>query len=201
MYVDIDLTDPNLGTRLLEDPKGKLPIEVWRGYFWAHSGKRRPVLSWCIDPHDPDLAPIDPQRAVDEAKPLIGEVIKNLLGRSSARALRPAGQALRILMQGASDRQRKRGHAATMQHIAVRAYAIRKFNPDPRRPGESTVKLHELADKLFLEDGRCPRKIREEHGTRICGVSKHGYEDPCVEALMTAITHLKAAMKRDGIPV
>lgn len=201
MYVDIDLTESNLGARLLEDPKGKLPIEVWRGYFWAHSGKRRPVLSWCIDPADPDLGPIDPQRAVDEAKPFIGEVIKNLLGGSSAGALRPAGQALRILTQGASDRQRTRGQAATMQHIAVRAYAIRKFNPDPTRPGESTVKWHELADKLFLEDGKCPREIREERETRICGVTNHRYDDACVEALMTAVTHLRVAMKRDGIPV
>jgi hypothetical protein len=38
MYVDIDLTEPNLGARLLEDPKGNLPIEEWRaGVCPAHA--------------------------------------------------------------------------------------------------------------------------------------------------------------------
>lgn len=201
MYVDIDLTDPNLGARLLEDPKGDLPIDVCDAYFREHSDGWRPVVEWCVDPSDPELDSIRPQHAVDMAEPLVAEVIRHLLSDSPSEALAAARRASGILVSGSSDYQPKKGQPATMRPIAVRAYIIRKFNPDPTRPRESAVKWHELADMLFLENGKCPRKIREERETRICGVTNHRYDSACVEALMTAVTHLKAAMKRDGIPV
>jgi hypothetical protein len=77
-----------------------------------------------------------------------------------------------------------------MREEAVRAFVIRRFNPHPKHPQQSTVGLDRIADLLFLEDGKCPR----------CRVAKHRYDSDCVKALATAVTRLKTAMKRDGIP-
>ena len=200
-YKDIDLTNSKLGSELLKDPKGELLLNVWRKYCREPNREWRPVIAWCVDPSDPDIASVPPQRAVDEAGPLVSEVIRHLRSDSRAEALATAYMANDILVRGSSTFQPKRGKSASMQQMAVRAYTIRKFNPHPKRAGESTVGWDRLADLLFLKDGKCPRHIRDKHVTRICDLTKHRYNSSCVKALMTAVTHLKAAMKHDGIPV
>jgi hypothetical protein len=46
---DIDLKNPELGSELLKDPKGKLPLDVWRSYcpkvIWDV-----PLLNWHENP-------------------------------------------------------------------------------------------------------------------------------------------------------
>jgi hypothetical protein len=204
MSDEIDLTNPKLGKQLLEHPRGQLPVDVWMAYFWQHSNEWKPVLAWCVDPDDPDVAPIDPQQAVDHALPLVSEVIGQLMSDSPQKALEAARRAVGILVHGSSLYQRGRGQAASMQHLAVRAWVILKFNPHPRKPDESTVGWARLADLLFLENGKCPRKIRDSEGTTVrrslCGLPSHKYDSQCVKALMTAVGNLKSAMKRDGIP-
>jgi hypothetical protein len=205
MYPDIDLTNRKLGKELLNDARGQLPVDVWMAYFWRHSKEWKPVLAWCVDPDDPDVAPIDPQQAVDQAEPLVAEVVRHLTSNSPQEALDAARRAVEILVHGSSEYQRGRGQAASMQHLAVRAWVIRKFNPHPKKPDESTVGLAKLADLLFLENGKCPRKIRDSEGTtvsrRLCGLTEHRYDSHCVKALMTAVGNLESAMKRDGIPI
>src|ERR1700758_5076914 len=107
--VDIDLTNPKLGEELLKDAQGDLPINVWMAYFWQHSNEWKPVLAWCVDPNDPDIAAIDPQQAVDQAEPLVTEVIRRLMSNSRKEALEAAMQAVGILVQGSSEYQRGRG--------------------------------------------------------------------------------------------
>ena len=199
MYKDIDLTNPNLGLELLRDATGELPYDVWLKYVCEHGGERSPVLAWCVDPNDPEVAPIDPQRVVDEALELVGEVIGHLMSDSPAEALEAARKAIGILVNGSSDYQSKRGKPASMHHMAVRAYLIRKFNPHPKKPID--VSWGKLADKLFLNEGKCPRMIRVAKKTQLCGVTRHQYNSHCVKALRTAFNHLIAAMKHDGIPV
>ncbi len=201
MFKDIDLTNPKLGAELLKDAKGDLPVDVWMVYFWQHSNEWKPVLAWCVDPEDPDVAPIDPQQAVDQAEPLVTEVIGHLMSDSPQKALEAARRAIGILVHGSSLYQRGRGQVASMQHLAVRAWVIRKFNPHPKKPDESTVGWARLADKLFIKDGKCPRSILDDDGRpEICGASEHRYDSRCVKALMTAVGNLKSAMKRGGIP-
>jgi hypothetical protein len=205
MYKDIDLTNPKLGKELLNDARGQLPYDVWLKYVCERNGERSEVLAWCVDPDDPDVAPIDPQQAVDQAEPLVAEVIGRLMSDSPEEALVAARRAVGILVHGSSLYQRGRGQAASMQHLAVRAWLIRKFNIHPQKPGESTVGWAKLADLLFLENGKCPRKIRDSEGTTVsrrpCGLTEHRYDSPCVKALMTAVGNLESAMKRDGIPI
>jgi hypothetical protein len=202
MYKDIDLTNPKLGEELLNDARGDLPLDVWMVYFWQHSNEWKPVLAWCVDPDHPDVAPIDPQQAVDQAEPLVAEVIKHLMSDSPQEALLVARQAIGILVHGSSLYQRGRGQPRTMQHQAVRAWVIRKFNPHPTKSGESKILWWKLADLLFLKNGECPRNFRDVDGQpKICGASRHKYDDPCVKALTTAFENLVSAMKRDGIPL
>jgi hypothetical protein len=193
MYPDIDLTNPKLGKELVKHARGQLPCDVWLKYVCEHNGERSEVLSWCVDPDDPDVAPIDPQQAVDQAEPLVSEVIGHLMSNRPEQALEAARRAIGILIHGSSLYQRGRGQAASMQHLAVRAWLIRKFNPHPKKPGESTVGFDLLADKLFLKDGKCPRITHDDK-------LQHRYDSPCVKALQTAVGNLKKAMKRDGIP-
>jgi hypothetical protein len=193
MYPDIDLTSPKLGKELLKDARGQLPYEVWLKYVCEHNGERSEVLSWCVDPDDPDVAPIDPQQAVDQALPLVGEIIRHLNSESPEAALEVAGRTVGILVHGSSEYQRGRGQAASIRHLAVRAWLIRKFNPHPKKPGDSTVGFELLADKLFLKDGKCPRITHDDN-------LQHRYDSPCVKALHTAVGNLKSAMKRDKIP-
>jgi hypothetical protein len=204
MYKDIDLTNPKLGKELLNDVRGQLPVDVWMAYFWQHSNEWKPVLAWCVDPEDPDVAPLHPQKAVDQAERLVAEVIRHLPD-SPQEALEAARRAIGILVHGSSLYQRGRGQAASTQHQAVRAWVILKFNPHPKKPDESTVGWARLADLLFLENGKCPRKIRDSEGTtvsrRLCGLPSHKYDSPCVKALMTAVGNFESAMKRDGIPI
>jgi hypothetical protein len=199
--VDIDLTNPKLGEELLNDAQGDLPINVWKSYFWQHDLVQKPVLAWCVDPDDPDIAPLDPQQAVDQALPVVDEVIKHLTSGSRDEALEAARRVIGILVHGSSDYQRGRGQPRTMQHQAVRAWVIRKFNPHPTKPQESTIRWWKLADLLFLKNGKCPRKIYDSAGTTVCGTSRHDSDSPCVKALITAFTNLESAMKRDGIPL
>lgn len=191
MYEDIDLTDRKLGEKLLNDARGDLPVDVWMAYFWKHSNKWKPVLAWCVDPDDPDIAPIDPQQAADQAEPLVAEVIRHLMLDSPQEALGAARQASEILVHGSSLFQRGRGRAASIQHLAVRAWVIRKFNPHPTKPKESTIGWAKLTDLLFLENTKCPR----------CRLTRHQYNSRCVNALSTAVRNLSSAMKDDGIPV
>jgi hypothetical protein len=204
-YPDIDLTDRKLGEQLVKDARGKLPIEVWDKYLFQHllqhDGRIREVVSWCVDADDPDSVPIDPRQAVEQALPLLNETIEQL-GSNDPRAVVAAQQARAVLFQ--SRHKRGRGVAPTAMHRqAVRAWVIRNFNPLPKKPTESTVGWARLADLLFLEDGKCPRKI-DSVGTIVrrepCGLAEHRYDSPCVKALMTAVGNLKSAMKRDGIP-
>jgi hypothetical protein len=201
MSKDVDLTSPKLGKELLSNARGNLPVDVWMAYFWQHSNEWKPVLAWCVDPDHPDVAPIDPQQAVDQAEPLVGEVIGHLMQDSPQKALEAARRAIGILVHGSSLYQRGRGLAPTMQHYAVRAWVIRKFNPHPTKPHESKIRWRELADKLFINEDKCPRKIRDKAGNIVCGASKHDSDSPCVKALITAVGNLESSMKRDGIPL
>lgn len=198
IYTEIDLTDRKLGQELLNDARGQLPVDIWDKYLFEHNGQRSEVVTWSLDPDDPDFAPIDPQQAVDKAERLLSEVLDHLMSDSPLKALNPLSTAMEILAHGSSRYQRGRGMAASMQHQAVRAWVIRKFNPLPQKPDESTVGWARLADLLFLENGSCPRKTRDYE---ICDASEHRYDSPCVKALMTAVGNLKSAMKRDGIPI
>jgi hypothetical protein len=191
MDKDIDLTNRELGKELLNDARGQLPVDVWMAYFWQHTNEWKPVLAWCVDPDDPDVAPIDPQQAVDQALPLVSEVIGQLMSDSPQKALEAARRAVGVLVHGSSPYQRGRGLSPTMQHQAVRAFMIRKFNPDPTKPKESTVRWDKLADLLFLENGKCPR----------CRLTRHQYNSACAKALSTAVRNLCSAMRDDGIPV
>lgn len=202
MYPDIDLTNPKLGKKLVKHARGQLPYEVWLKYVCQHNGERSEVLAWCVDPDDPDVAPIDPQQAVDQALPLVTEVIGHLILDRPEEALEAASRTVGILVHGSSEYQRGRGQAASMRHLAVRAWVIRKFNPHPKKPDESTVGVAIVADLLFLENGKCPRSVLDDFGQpEICGASEHKYDSRCVKALMTAVGNLKSAMKRDGIPI
>jgi len=189
-HKDIDLTNPNLGASLLSHAKGELPIDVWLVYFWQHSTEWKPVLAWCVDPKHPDGAPIDPQRAVDEAEPLIVEVIRHLMSNAPEEALDAARRAIAILVHGSSEYQLKPGQASSMRHQAVRAYILRKFSKDQKKSS-----WPQLADRLFNENGKCTR----------CGSARHQYTDNisgrCIKALTTAVNRLHAAMKDDGIPI
>jgi len=202
IYAEIDLTDRKLGQELLNDARGQLPVDVWDKYLLQHNGQRSEVVGWCLNPDDPEFAPIDPEQAVDQAEPLLAEAFGRLMSDSPIKALDPLSTAMTILGHGSSRCQRGRGLAASMQHQAVRAWVIRKFNPHPKKTGESTVGWARLADKLFIKDGKCPRSILDDDGRpEICGASEHRYDSRCVKALMTAVGNLKSAMKRDGIPI
>jgi len=100
MY-DHDLTNPKLGKELLKHARGELPYEVWITYVYEHNGDRSEVLAWCVDPDHPDVAPIDPQQAVDQAEPLVAEVIRHLPD-SPQEALEAARRAGGILVHGSS---------------------------------------------------------------------------------------------------
>lgn len=194
-YKDIDLANPKLGAQLLTDPKGDLPLDVWEAYCrkpFAHLGPLYllPVLSWRIDPSDPKTGPLDPQYAVDEA---FSEAVATLLQLKSKKypeALECAQRTVNLLHRGSSTLQPKPGQPASMRRDAIRAYIIRKFNPDPNKPKESSVRWSKLANLLLNENGKCPT----------CREVRHQYDSPCVKALMTAERRLRAAMEHDGIP-
>jgi len=198
---NIPLTDPRLGAELLKnDPSGSLAINVWCRHCQEYAGANYDSLAenWIFaDRSWPK--PIDPQEAVDLAKPLAFETIEHLKSGSNEKALTSAKRVSEILFVGSSDWRRGRGQPASMRLLAVRAYTIRRFNRRPKRPGEPTVGFDRLADLLFLKDGKCPRKIRDKGVTRICGLTQHHYKSPCVKALTAEVTRLKAAMKHAGI--
>lgn len=224
---ETELTNPQLGAELLKDPKGSLPVEVFGRYVWQHSrlgpagGYLPPppapddlklasvrhehmkfVIAWCLDPLNPFDPPIDPQQAVDEALELLHSVLFDVSTDQTSEATRATViRLLRLLQRGSTKSKRDRGQPSTMRHMAVRAYIIRKFNPHPKRPGESTVSWAKLADMLFINDGKCPRKIHDEHGTRICSLTRHQYDSLCVKALTAEVMRFHAAMKHEGIPV
>ena len=143
---------------------------------------------------------IDPQKAVDEALPLILQAMLYLTAHSPREALCSAISAYNLLCRGS---KRGRGQPSTMRQMAVRAFVIRNYNRHPKNPGKFNASVHfdKLANILFVKDGKCPRKIRDKQGARICGLRKHQYDSPCVKALETAVNRLLSAMKHDGIPV
>jgi hypothetical protein len=207
----VDLKNPKLGEQLLSDQNGDLARAVWKAYFWEHSRRFRPVLDWWADP---DEVAIEPRQAVDEASKLMDKEIIERLERGYSDidsgedtrqtfiyVLEAARQVSTILGR-ASSFQPRRGQPATMRPIAVRAFVIRKFNPHPKKKGESSVRWAKLTDLLLLENGKCPRRISDAVGQRsICGLTRHEHDSPCVKALMTAVNHLHSAMKHDRIPV
>jgi hypothetical protein len=74
-----------------------------------------------------------------------------------------------ILERAAPSYQRGRGREADMRPMAVRAYMIRRFNPAPDKPSESTVSWAELADLLFLNNGKCSRQWLNVSHSRFAG--------------------------------
>jgi len=202
--VSIDLTSPELGRELLKNAKGDLPIDTWRQYVLNHSYSPNPekpwanVICWCDGPYRSTL---DPQKALDDAVVILDDLIFCSPRRSDVELVQGIWKALLVLHQAHSS-GRKRGQPPSMRPEAVRAYVIRKFNPLPKKPGESTVSFARLADLLFLENGTCPRTIRDEDGERkLCGLSTHRYDSPCVKALRTAVHHLLSAMELEGVPI
>jgi hypothetical protein len=191
-----DLTNPKLGAELLRNAKDALPLDVWRLYVWQHVHHRAnccpsSVIEWC---DNPPRSTLDPQTAVDDAWKLLAGLLFTTPPLSYDELAKGVWEAQTLLFSARSE-GRKRGQPSSIRQEAVRAYVIRKFNPHPKKPGESTVGWARLADLLFLEDGKCPRMTHDHDlGT------EHRYDDPCVKALMTAVGNLKKAMKDDGIP-
>jgi len=202
-FMKIDLKDPQLGSKLLEDPKGYFPLEVWIAYCTKSGHYPVELLSWCEDPSDPQTAALDPQQAVDEALSCANETTVLLMRKRFAEAFLSNRRTINTLLRGSSDAQPKKGQPASMRPIAVRAWIIGKYNP---------TSLAELADKLFLKDGKCPRKNLDGEGSivprkgrkrtyKLCGLSRHQYDSDCVKALRTRIGKLKSEMKAAGIPL
>jgi hypothetical protein len=224
---ETELTNPQLGAELLEDPKGYLPLEIFVRYVFEHSldcdGKPLPalrnaaeqwqleqppdstevpivfgfhdhfefVLDWISDPRDPKLVHLRPDFAIQQALRFVADVIKFLAKGDLKAALLAAYDAHGIL--SSSNTSHGRGQPPTMRHFAVRAFIIRKFNPDPSTPGESRVSWAKLADMLFVVNGSCSRSG--------CRCARHQYNDSCVRALRTAVGRLQSSMLEVGIPV
>jgi hypothetical protein len=195
----IDLNDPNLGQELLKQVKSDLPLAVWESYcskycaFPSFGGQMIPqsLHSWRIDLSDPEFAPLPAQSVVDEAFTWAAETLRLLRSDQATEAMETAIRTVTILVRGASFNRPKRGQPATMRPNAVRAYIVQKFNRDPQNKKRSTVTWSDLANRIFVERGRCTR----------CAVPRHQHSDACVKALFTAVGHLKHAMKREGVPV
>jgi hypothetical protein len=196
---------PDLGKELLKNAKGELPIDVWRHYVLQHSPRPRAgtlweppsIIGYCDEAYRSTL---DPQKAVDEAWLLLSGLIMPTRPLSHEELAQGVWKAV-LLLFSAHSSGRRRGQPSSMQRQAVRAWVIRKFNPHPTKPDESKVRWRELADKLFINEDKCPRKIRDEAGNIVCGASRHDTDSPCVKALITAVGNLESAMKRDGIPL
>jgi hypothetical protein len=186
----IDLENPELGPELLRDAKGSFPIDVWRVYVLCHSAADdcpASVIGYC---DQPCRSTLDPQQAVDEAWELLAKLFFTNLPPRSCKVLLMGIVEAQLLLYSAHSNGRKRGQPTSMRHQAVRAYLIRKFNPHPKKPNESTVGWDRVADLLFVENGRCKR----------CSVGRHRYDSDCVKDLISAVRRLKRAMKDDGIP-
>jgi len=188
----IDLSNPaKIRAEIQKDPKGAFPLDVWETYCskpFAHLGLYPlPVLSWRVDPTDPETAALDPQHAVDEALSWSIQTLMLLKSNQPAEALEHAKRVVKILARGSSIVQPKRGQPAAMRPTAVRAWVIRKYNAHPTKSNASWA---DLADLLFREKGRCPR----------CRRPRHQYDSACVKALCTAVRNLRSAMEHDGIP-
>jgi hypothetical protein len=81
-----------------------------------------------------------------------------------------------------------------MRPMAVRAWVLRKFNPD--------LTWAKTADLLFVRNGRCPRTVSEGKAkvkARACNVQQHESHSECVKALQRVVNDLIAAMKGAGI--
>jgi hypothetical protein len=187
----IDLSSPELGAELKKHAKDDLPIDVWRLHVLSYHPPSvvhypAPVIAWCDAPYTSTL---DPQQAVDEAWNLLTGLLFTERPRTYDELAKGIWETQALLF-GAHSLGRKRGQPKSMQPLAVRAYIIRKFNPTPNKPGESTVSWRKLADVFFKVDGKCSR----------CSTARHQSDDACVKALTTSVTRLKTAMKRDGIP-
>lgn len=201
-----DFACPDLGKELLKNAKGALPLDVWRVYVMSYDPRPRAerirlgppeVIQYC---DEYPRSTLDPQKAVDEAWLLLSGLIMPTRPLSYEELAQGVWKAVLLLFSAHSD-GRRRGQPTSMQRQAVRAWVIRKFNPHPTKPHESKIRWRELADKLFLNEGKCPRTIRDEAGNTVCGTSEHDNDSPCVKALHTAVANLESAMKRDGIPL
>ncbi len=214
----------DVGALLLTFPDSAL--SEWASYLRKHGVKNESELYKWVDRWEFGYGrPIDAQQAIDKAIKLLNEAaddieqamtrlegpISDVFGNPASihseehpNPLQKAMGAVRdaevLLTRGSlAYRKRcqpaygKRGQPPTMRSMAVRAYIIRKYNPK--------IGWAELADLLFLEKGKCPRKIRDEDGTADCGVTRHLSDSPCVRALRTRVLELKAVMKRNGVPV
>jgi hypothetical protein len=223
---ETELTNPHLGAELLKSPKGPLPLEVFMRYLYEQMEADEQMqtdeqihrylhlMKWCIDPFHPAVVALAPQEAVDIGWLKLQKVIDHLESGSLAAAREAAERVEDILFRGLTIYRRSAGQPPTMRPMAVRAFVIQKFNPDPARPGESTVTFAQIADMLFLKDGKCPRFIRDveanctkgkraasKHPMRKCGVEHHSHDDACVEDLRQAVYRLRAAMKNRGFSV
>jgi len=187
----MDLSDPQLGARVLANPKGSLPLVLFAEYLHQQIGRMLvPAGEWAFHAYD-ELPPKSPEKAIDEALPYIVQALSYIESGSGADAERPLLHAYGLLFSGSSQYRPGRGQPPTMRKVAVRAYVIRRFNPHPTKKGQSAVSWAKVADMLFENEGKCSR----------CGLERHPYRNPCVKLLMTAVARLKAAMRRDGIPV
>jgi len=206
-YEFIDLASPDLGKQLIKNATGDLPIDVWRLYVLHHdpnpprAGTRHlwsppSVIHYC---DEPVRATLDPQKAVDDAYRILAITLFTSPQGSYTPLAKGIWDAYTVLGRAHSSR-RQRGQPTSMRNEAVRAFVIRRFNRHPTT-GKPTVGFTRLADLFFLENGRCPRKIKDDVGERqICGLTTHRHDSPCVKALQTAVGHLVSAMKHDGIP-
>ena len=191
-YEFIDLASPDLGEQLKKNAKGELPIDVWRHYVLHHSYSPNPEKHWADVIHycdEPVRATLDPQKAVDDASRILAITLFTTPQGSYTPLAKGIWDAYIVLGRAHSSR-RQRGQPTSMQRQAVRAYIIRKFNPDPDKPGESSVTFAQTADLLFKENGKCPH----------CRTAEHKYDDHCVRRLEQAVRNLRSAMKHDGIP-
>lgn len=180
------LADPSLGPRLVAEARGELPYDIWRAYLDLHCCDRKDVLTWDVDLDE--LATQDPQKTIDEVAELIFRVI-HLLPDSPRQARAVAVDAAERLWLEQRDCTHPEA-PQKLQHIACRAFVIRKFNPNPKRPEESLVTWHKLADLLLCQGGKCPK----------CQEENHRYQSRCVHKLQKEVSRLKAQMEHDGIP-
>src|SRR5271157_3779236 len=166
-----------------------LALWEWDSYLRKHGVKNESELYKWVDRWEFGYGrPIDKEQAIDKAIKLLNEAaddidlastrlkgaISDEFGNPASihseehpnplqKALGAVCEAKVLLTRGSlAYRKRcqpaydKRGQPPTMRPMAVRAYIIQKYNPK--------IGWAELADLLFLEKGKCPRKIRDEDG-------------------------------------
>jgi hypothetical protein len=206
------LRSPQLGAELLEDARGRLPLDVFAAYVRERTGTHGSIVQdWGFDPSESPFIPINSKKAVDVAYPLVeqadsclkefvsqaGEQCRGQFGDEFdliSEAIKAIDEA-RVCLLSATETRRGRGQPATMRHVAARAWVIRKFNPHSKKASWA-----KLADVLFIENGRCPRKVKDDdaarnNAKRICGLARHRYDSLCTKDLQKLVGRLQKAMK------